>query len=188
MAEDTDLRIQKTRRAIQEAFFEEIAEKPFAALCVARLAQRAEIGKATFYNHYTDKYDLARKMIEANLLPLDQLLMQRAQGGHLAHLAEPFPPEYQPIIQHLRLLTKIHTPEVDFEQLAKQQFARSFKRQLDQRSVMLSHADDVSAHLASLAYSFLMGTINNDLDPRVTYQQLNEFFLALRALQTVPVQ
>lgn len=53
-----DLRVKKTRRAIRNAFLELAEEKPVEKITVRELADRAEINKATFYNHYETIYDL----------------------------------------------------------------------------------------------------------------------------------
>ena len=63
----TDIRIVKTRRAIQAAFLELMKEKGFAAVTVKDIIQEAEINRSTFYAHYEDKYDLLEN-IENDLL------------------------------------------------------------------------------------------------------------------------
>ena len=54
----TDIRIIKTRRAIQAAFLRLMKEKGFAAVTVKDIIRDAEINRSTFYAHYEDKYDL----------------------------------------------------------------------------------------------------------------------------------
>lgn len=184
MQEIKDIRVQKTQQAIARAFFEELAEKPFTSISVAELAQRANIGKATFYNHYLDKYDLATQLIEDNFFPLDEMLIKRAQSGDWTGMAQAFPPEFSQKIEHLRLLSKIHTTEVDFDDFVTQRLTDSFKRQLDQRSVLLTHASDIATYLAKLSFCFFMNTIDKSdpLDPKASHQQFKEFLIALRAL------
>ncbi len=64
MADKTDLRVTKTRRAIRAAFLELIARKPVHKITVTELARRAEIGKGTFYLHYLDIFDLYDQLVE----------------------------------------------------------------------------------------------------------------------------
>ena len=52
-----DLRITKTKSALQEAFFSLISEKPFNDITVNELCDRAGVRRATFYKHFSDKYD-----------------------------------------------------------------------------------------------------------------------------------
>mgnify|MGYP004479204741 FL=1 len=47
-----DLRVKKTKRAIQNAFYELLREKPAEKITVTEIATRAEINKTTFYAHY----------------------------------------------------------------------------------------------------------------------------------------
>ncbi len=62
--EQTDLRIRRTHKFLQEAMIELITEKGFDALTVGDIAERAMINRATFYRHYQDKYDLMVKIFE----------------------------------------------------------------------------------------------------------------------------
>ena len=62
--EQTDLRIRRTHKFLQEAMIELITEKSFDAVTVGDIAERAMINRATFYSHYQDKYDLVTKIFE----------------------------------------------------------------------------------------------------------------------------
>ena len=62
--EQTDLRIRRTHKFLQEAMIELIAEKSFDAITVGDIAERAMINRATFYRHYQDKYDLVARIFE----------------------------------------------------------------------------------------------------------------------------
>ncbi len=62
--EQTDLRIRRTHKFLQEAMIELITEKGFEAITVGDIAERAMINRATFYRHYQDKYDLVARIFE----------------------------------------------------------------------------------------------------------------------------
>ena len=64
MEEKIDLRVMKTRRAIQSAFLKLIQEKPVNKITVTQLAARAEISKGTFYLHYLDLFDLYDQLVK----------------------------------------------------------------------------------------------------------------------------
>jgi AcrR family transcriptional regulator len=77
--EQTDLRIRRTHKFLQEAMIELITEKGFDAITVGDIAERAMINRATFYRHYQDKYDLVAKIFEEtanqlveNMKPFDK--------------------------------------------------------------------------------------------------------------------
>ncbi len=62
--EQSDLRIRRTHKFLQEAMIELITEKGFDAITVGDIAERAMINRATFYRHYQDKYDLVANIFE----------------------------------------------------------------------------------------------------------------------------
>lgn len=57
-----DLRIERTRKSIINAFIELRARKPLEKITVKELSELAYINKATFYSHYKDIYDLAEQL------------------------------------------------------------------------------------------------------------------------------
>ena len=57
-----DIRIEKTERAIKQAFMELRADKPLEKIRVKELCDLACINKSTFYAHYQDIYALATAM------------------------------------------------------------------------------------------------------------------------------
>lgn len=57
-----DLRIERTKRSIINAFIELRAKKPLEKITVKELAELALINKATFYSHYSDIYDLSEQL------------------------------------------------------------------------------------------------------------------------------
>jgi AcrR family transcriptional regulator len=56
-----DRRTLRTRRALFEALIEMILEGDYDAISVSDIADRANVGRSTFYAHFTDKDDLLRK-------------------------------------------------------------------------------------------------------------------------------
>ena len=57
-----DLRIVKTRKAIQSAFIELRKTTPLEKIRVRDLCRIALINKSTFYNHYADAFALSEEM------------------------------------------------------------------------------------------------------------------------------
>lgn len=60
-------RTTRTKRAICNAFAELMYEKELGKITVQELVDRADVGRATFYKHYYDIYDVYEK-IESNFL------------------------------------------------------------------------------------------------------------------------
>ena len=57
MDNHTDLRIQKTHALLHHAFTELMEERGFADFTVGELCEKAMIRRATFYKHFSDKYE-----------------------------------------------------------------------------------------------------------------------------------
>lgn len=58
-----DPRVRRTRKLLKQAFMEIMSEKGFDAMTVQDITDRADINRATFYAHYTDKYELHDQML-----------------------------------------------------------------------------------------------------------------------------
>ncbi len=52
-----DLRVRKTKKALFDAFMELLCTKPFDEITVNELCDAAGVRRATFYKHYSDKFD-----------------------------------------------------------------------------------------------------------------------------------
>lgn len=57
-----DLRVERTRKNIINAFLQLRSQKPLDKITVKELSALAEINKATFYLHYQDIYDLSETL------------------------------------------------------------------------------------------------------------------------------
>lgn len=58
MSEGIDRRAVRTKKALKCAMFELLKKKDISRITVSELADLADIGRGTFYLHYTDPYDL----------------------------------------------------------------------------------------------------------------------------------
>ena len=59
-----DVRVKKTKKAIRSAFISLLEEKSFSDITIQDISDRAEISRSTFYDHYTDKYQLLESMYQ----------------------------------------------------------------------------------------------------------------------------
>ena len=53
-----DPRVKRTRALIQQAFLELFGEKEFQSITVQDITQKAQVNRATFYAHFSDKFAL----------------------------------------------------------------------------------------------------------------------------------
>src|SRR5215831_18967242 len=58
-----DRRIHKTKSLLHEALGSLIREKPYDAIVVQEILDRANVGRSTFYMHFRDKDDLLASSI-----------------------------------------------------------------------------------------------------------------------------
>lgn len=87
-----DPRIQRTREALQHALYELMRDTDFDQITVHDIADKARINRATFYDHFTDKYDLLSRAIHEGL--------HKALDGKL-------PPAPKFTLGNLRILTSV---------------------------------------------------------------------------------
>jgi AcrR family transcriptional regulator len=72
MQDVDDRRVRRTRAALREALMVLMTQKGYDAVTVQEVIDRADVGRSTFYAHYTDKTDLLDDMLaqlRGRLLP-----------------------------------------------------------------------------------------------------------------------
>jgi AcrR family transcriptional regulator len=69
-----DPRQKRTRRLLQDALRKLLQEKPFEEILVQDITEVATVNRATFYDHYTDKFTLFEAMVAGDF---HRLLQQR---------------------------------------------------------------------------------------------------------------
>ena len=63
LGEIMDLRILKTKKGLYDALLHLMGEKPFEAIKVSEICEKAMINRSTFYAHFEDKYSLFNALI-----------------------------------------------------------------------------------------------------------------------------
>src|SRR5215510_5102896 len=86
--EQADLRVRRTHKFLWEALMVELSERPFEAITVKDICERAMVHRTTFYKHYEDKYALLERGMQQMV---DALI---ADDEHLPPSA--FSPEQPP--------------------------------------------------------------------------------------------
>jgi AcrR family transcriptional regulator len=61
--ESVDRRVSRTRRSIDDAFLALLLRRDYDAVGVSDIVREADVGRATFYEHYTSKDDLLRAQL-----------------------------------------------------------------------------------------------------------------------------
>jgi len=60
--EKIDRRVKYTRMVIKESFIDLLEKKDISRITIKEICENADINRATFYAHYSDQYDLLRKI------------------------------------------------------------------------------------------------------------------------------
>ena len=77
---DLDPRIRRTRQMLHRAFEALLAEKNFEEITVHDIAERSTVNRATFYDHFPDKFALLEDLISENFKTILETRMQGSSG------------------------------------------------------------------------------------------------------------
>ncbi|BFM16922.1 hypothetical protein R50073_31050 [Maricurvus nonylphenolicus] len=84
-ASTADKRALKTRRRLQDALTELLEIKPYAAIKIMDIADRAEVSRQTLYLHYYNKNDLLVATLDRYFLQYRDLLIGEIDKDDLDH-------------------------------------------------------------------------------------------------------
>ena len=149
-----DRRVLRTRDRLGDALVALIQEKPFDAITVQEVLDRAGVSRSTFYVHYRDKDDLFLSDADEFLEAMTMMLSRRKEKServapvreffeHVAHA--------QQIYKALVEAGRIH----DFVELAQGHFARG----IEQRLKELPRAQGVAPAARAVAAQALAGAL-----------------------------
>ena len=61
---DLDRRVQKTRKLLQDALIELVAQKSYESVSIREILETANVGRSTFYSHFQDKDQLLHSILD----------------------------------------------------------------------------------------------------------------------------
>lgn len=144
-----DRRVLRTRDRLGDALVALIQEKPFDAITVQEVLDRAGVSRSTFYVHYRDKDDLFLSDADEFLEVMTTMLSRRKEKSERVAPVQEFFEHVvhaQQIYKALIEANRIH----DFLELAQGHFARG----IEQRLKELPRAQGVApASRAATAYT-----------------------------------
>ena len=107
-----------TRMVLQDSLFELLMEKPINKITIKELCTNADINRTTFYAHYSDQYDLLRKIEEETLSwakeAITNLISKTDKNESIKVLAEIFQ-YFVDNSKHLKILMS-DKGDLDFQQ------------------------------------------------------------------------
>jgi AcrR family transcriptional regulator len=160
-----DRRSARTRDRLGDALLELVQEKPFDAITVQDVIDRAGVGRSTFYVHFRDKGDLFLSDADEFLEIFATGLSERGdESERLAPVAEFFAHVGENRQLHRRLVEAgiLH----DFLELAHGHFARGIERRLAEvprgRSIAPERRAVVAYALAGAMLSLMSWWLDRD--------------------------
>ena len=127
----TDARVRRTRDALGDALVALMQEKPFDAITVQDVLDRANVGRSTFYSHYSDKDDLLMSDAEEFFESISTILYVSGDKSERVFPVREFfshITEAKQFVDALISSGKFH----DNMELARGQFARGIERRLSE--------------------------------------------------------
>ena len=91
-----DRRVSRTRRMLKGALLELILERDYSSITVSDIADRADVGRSTFYSHFLSKEDLLFSGFDQWLMSLTDRVPDDAVEGCPAYRFS------LPLLRHVR--------------------------------------------------------------------------------------
>ena len=88
--DDGDRRKTRTRQAIHTAFRDLLIERGYAKLTIAGVIARANVGRSTFYEHFSTKHDLLNASLATPFAPLAAIVGSAEPSATLLPLLNHF--------------------------------------------------------------------------------------------------
>ena len=124
-----DRRVRRTRDQLGEALVELMHEKPYGAITVREVLERAAVGRSTFYTHFTGKDDLFLSDAEEFFAFLATHLSQSGEASRRVFPVREFFAHVSEMKRFFAALVASGKLE-DLLQLAQGHFARGIERRL----------------------------------------------------------
>ena len=126
-----DARIRKTRDALGDALVELMQEKSFDAITVQDVLDRANVGRSTFYSHFSDKEDL--QISDADEF-FEELSTALSAHGDKSERVFPVKEFFQHVFQARQFVSALISSGMmqDNMELAEAHFARGIEQRLSE--------------------------------------------------------
>jgi AcrR family transcriptional regulator len=151
-----DLRVQRTRRLLEDAMIELTVEKGFSSLTVRDITERAMVNRSTFYRHYLDKYDLLTQYM-TSLSSLTYTAEDESMWDQSAPVSDDVPAGLVRLLRHVQRFGDFY--RVMLGGLGDPVFVQRFRQNTEDRfRYLLSHyeqEDDPKAPPLDLRLSYI---------------------------------
>jgi AcrR family transcriptional regulator len=126
-----DARVRRTRDALGDALVELMQEKPFDSITVQDVLDRANVGRSTFYSHFSDKEDL--QISDADEF-FEGISMALSAHGDKSERVFPVQEFFQHVFEARQFISALMSSGKmqDNMELAEAHFARGIERRLNE--------------------------------------------------------
>lgn len=130
----TDRRLRKTNLALKKSLDSLLSEREFSLISVQDIVNQADIGRATFYRHYTDKYSLLEKLVNEELT-----LYQRAFHQYVnsqGNVVEVFD-QLSVFLKHISIYRNIKDDYINVNEIIKSRLAETYIQELELKGIVI---------------------------------------------------
>lgn len=173
-----DRRMEKTRKAILDAFYKLISKMDYAKISVQKIIDEANIGRSTFYQHFETKDDLLKNMCT----DLFEHIFKHDVHKHCSELVvfdNTFKEKITHILNHLLEIKKVLKGILSSE--SEKIFLQYFRKYLDQIVLTIKFKEcDVPLkflqnHISGSFIELIKYWVKNDFEE--TPNQLTDYYL-----------
>jgi AcrR family transcriptional regulator len=187
MAAKVDRRIRRTRRMLSDAILTLIVERGYDAVSVQEIAERADLNRATFYLHFTNKEELLIAALEERFDELAATLDEAEHEGPLwdghatlltfRHVAD-YAPLYRVLLGERALGMIVYRILSYIARYVENKLLHSLPT-----SVALAFPPELVAHqMAGGLYALVSWWVINDMPHSPEYMARVAYALSLRGL------
>ena len=174
-----DRRVRYTKKAIKDSFLELFEKKPLEKISVTEICNNADINRGTFYSHYSDPYDLKKKLEEEFLETIRCKIRECSNNGKEKITIT----QSLCILKESKDLCRVFTgPNGDFEALIKivgMQASNHMSNLFDfVEEIAPVNAECLQLMLASCITSITKYWFDNDMqqEPEFIAESIEKFF------------
>ena len=74
MVKQIDRRVKYTKMVVKDSLVQLLHDKPISRITIKEICEMADINRGTFYTHYTDQFDLLRKIEQELIFDINEYL------------------------------------------------------------------------------------------------------------------
>ncbi|GAA0453684.1 TetR/AcrR family transcriptional regulator [Alkalibacillus silvisoli] len=119
MSEKLDRRKKYTRMVLRDSLIELLSDKPITAVTVKEICELADINRSTFYTHYSDQYDLLKKIEDEIIEDMNEYLSNYS-----------FTKEDEALLMTQKLVEYIKDKKLMFETLLNEKGDSTFEKRV----------------------------------------------------------